>query len=85
MPAVAGVYLGGVSMQGACDNQYPGQGRRAVVRDQRNAYSWRCGTGVVPVADGGIDVNRQCRAQYGSAAYAGLSNAGNPYSWYCQR
>jgi hypothetical protein len=82
-PAHAGVYLGGVDMQGACNNQYPGMGLRAVVLDQRNAYSWVC-TSPWGYRQG-IDVTRQCRVQYGWSAYAGLWDSRNPYSWFCQR
>jgi hypothetical protein len=80
-PAAAAT--GGVDMQAACNNQYPGQGRRAAVR-VNNVYGWRCVTGVVPVADGNIDVWRQCRTQYNNpSAYGAYSNYNNPYSWYC--
>jgi hypothetical protein len=83
-PASAVTRVGGVSMQGACDNQYPGQGRLAKIRTW-NVYGWKCVTGVVPVADGDIDVWRQCRAQYGAAAYGGYGNYNDPYSWSCYR
>jgi hypothetical protein len=81
VPAFAST--GPVSMQAACDNQYPGQGRIAKVRTN-NVYGWKCVTGVVPVADGDIDVWRQCRTQYGNPnASASWTNFNNPYSWYC--
>lgn len=70
-------------MQAACDDQYPGQGRVAKIRTW-NVYGWRCVTGVVPVADGDIDVSRQCRTQYHSpSAYSAYRNYSDPYSWYC--
>lgn len=82
-PASASSYLGGVDMQRACDTQNPAMGLRAVVKDQHNAYSWRC---VSPWGYSvGIDVNRECVTQYGGGAYAGLWNWQNPYSWFCQR
>jgi hypothetical protein len=81
--AGATTILGGVDMQGACNEQYPAYGLRAVVTDQHNAFSWRCtspwGYSV------GIDVNRECRVQYGSGAYSVLLNASDPYSWRCGR
>ena len=81
-PASATTRLGGVDMQRACNTQQ-GQGFRAVVTDQSNAYSWRCrfDTGYLV----GIDVNRACANQYGSGASAGLDNPRNPYTWYCKR
>ncbi len=79
--AEAATYQGGVSMQWACDRQYPGFGLRATVMDQRNAYSWRC---AVPWdKTRGIDVNRACRDTYGRNAYAQLRDTRNPYTWYC--
>lgn len=49
-----------------------------------NVYGWRCVTGVVPVADGDIDVSRQCRTQYHNpSAYSAYRNYSDPYSWYC--
>ena len=83
-PASASVYLGGVDMQRACNTQYQGFGLQAVVRDQRNAFSWRC---AAPWDNSsyGIDVNRECVTQYGYGANAGLGSTSNPYSWYCKR
>ena len=73
----------GVDMQAACTNQYPGQGRIAKVRTS-NVYGWKCVTGVVPVADGSIDVWRQCRTQNKNPnASADYRNYNDPYSWYC--
>jgi len=71
-------------MQRACNDQYGAHfGYRAEVRNQRDAYSWRC---TKPWDDRrGIDVNLACRTQYGWGAYAGLGSRYNPYSWYCQR
>jgi hypothetical protein len=74
---------GGVDMQAACNNQYPGQGRIAKVRTN-NVFGWKCVTGVVPVSDGNIDVWRQCRTQYKNPnATGGYRDYNNPYSWYC--
>lgn len=79
----ASAATGSVSMQAACDNQYPGQGRVARIRTW-NVYGWRCVTGVVPVADGQIDVSRQCRTQYRNPnAYSRYWTYSDPYSWYC--
>jgi hypothetical protein len=83
LPGPASAATGSVSMQAACDNQYPAQGRIAKVRTN-NVYGWKCVTGSVPVADGDIDVWRQCRTQYNNPnAYGGFTNYNNPYSWYC--
>jgi len=67
-------------MQGACNAQYLGQGRQAVVLDQRNAYSWVCRS----TDNAGIDVNKSCSSKYGYGATSGLVDASNPYSWFCQ-
>lgn len=84
--ASAAVRLGGVDMQRACSVQWEHFGpTTAIVRDQRNAYSWLCRSNYTGVLVGGIDVNRQCVYQYGRGAYAGLGSTTNPYSWYCQR
>jgi hypothetical protein len=73
--------LGGVDMQRACNQQYPGRGTQAVVTDGGSAYSWQCRSASFA---GGIDVNAACANQYGWGAYAGLGNRANPYTWFCQ-
>jgi surface antigen len=80
-PPAAGSPIGGVNMQAACDIQYPGQGRRAVVLDAHNAYSWVCASGA---GNAGINVNGACATQYGYGATSGLTDASNPYTWYCR-
>ncbi|WP_157528343.1 hypothetical protein [Nocardia sp. NRRL S-836] len=42
---------------------------------------WKCTSGAVPVADGNIDVWRQCRKQYNNPNASGAHS--NLYSWYC--
>ncbi|MEV7801544.1 NlpC/P60 family protein [Microbispora sp. NPDC088329] len=79
--SAAGSRLGGVDMQRACDNQYPGKGLRAVVLDRADAYSWTCSGGTFR---GGIEITTECAAEYGQGAYAGLGNRRDPFSWYCQ-
>jgi hypothetical protein len=74
-PAYAANRLGGIDMQAACNNQYPGQGRVAKVVTN-NVYGWKCVTGVVPVAPGDIGPWQQCQVQFGW-------NRTNPYSWGC--
>lgn len=83
-PAHATTTLGGVSVQGACDVQFPGT--TAVVYIY-NVSGWRCKTywSGGPVYFSGIDLSRQCRAQYGAGAYAGYLDYNNPYSWRCYR
>jgi hypothetical protein len=78
----ASAATGPVDMQAACNDQYPGQGRKAKVRTW-NVYGWKCITGVVPVADGDIDVWRQCRKQHNANASADFRNYNDPYSWFC--
>lgn len=80
-PANAAVSLGGVDMQAACNRQYPGRGTQAVVANPASAYSWQCRSATFV---GGIDVTAACAAQYGQGAYAGLRDASNPYTWFCQ-
>ena len=63
------VRLGGVSMQGACNNQYPGEGRRSIALNPQDAGSWRCKRVVtaprpgapVYVYYGWINVTAECR------------------------
>ncbi len=85
-PAVAATRLGGVDMQAACNNQYPGQGRVAKVVTW-NVYGWRCVTGVVPVAPGNISTWEQCQVQFGrnQGVYSDYTNYGDPFSWGCYR
>jgi hypothetical protein len=75
--------IGGVSMQEACDVQYPNQGRKATVLRSTDAYSWSC------VSSSGskkpIDASRECGYHYASDAYALAANSQDPYSWYCKR
>ena len=72
--------LGGVSMGNACLTQY-GSGWHAEVRGS-TVMSWACVTSnSVPYP---IDVNRECRDEYGMAASATYYDYRNPYSWYCQ-
>lgn len=82
--ASAATRLGGVSVQQACNAQYPGTTAVVVAN---NVYGWRCKTywSGGPVYYTGIDLSRQCRAQYGSRAYANYTNYNNPYSWGCYR
>jgi hypothetical protein len=84
--ASASTYLGGVDMQRACSVQWATYGpTTAIVLDQHNAYSWKCRSNYTHYILGGVSVNQECALQYGWGAYAGLYNASNPYSWYCQR
>ena len=83
-PASAATRLGGIDMQAACNNQYPGQGRIAKVVTN-NVYGWKCVTGVVPVAPGDISTWQQCQVQYGAnrGVYSNYTSYSNPYSWGC--
>jgi hypothetical protein len=81
--ANAATILGGVSMQHACDVQYPGYGLSAVVTNQHSAYSWRCTS---PWGySGGISVAQECLAEYGGGAFPVVLNQYDPYSWRCER
>lgn len=85
-PANAAVRLGGVNPTLACQRAYPTNvvSMRAVFSNRSNAYSWFCQWGWF-LNVGGVDMNLACRLQYGSSAYAGLSNSRDVYAWYCQR
>lgn len=87
-PAHAATRLGGVSMSGACVNQY-GNGWEAYL-ETRKATGWKCGfrpyPNVLQKAGRAIDVNKQCQTQYrNSRAYGRYSNINDPYSWSCYR
>lgn len=83
-PAHATTELGSVSVQQACNVQFPGT---TAVVVENNVYGWRCRIywSGGPVYYSGIDLSRQCRAQYGSSAYARYLDVNNPYSWRCYR
>ena len=82
-PAHAASRLGGVSVAGACFNQWPGS---EVVLLNHNVFGWKCRfwSSLGPVYYG-VDLTQQCVAQYGSRAYAAYSDYNNPYSWSCYR
>ena len=82
-PAQAATNLGGLSVQAACSNQWPGTNAVLVAN---NVYGWKCRT----YWSGGpvnynVDLNRECRRAYGSGAYASYLDYNNPYSWRCWR
>jgi hypothetical protein len=83
-PAHAATRLGGIDMQAACNNQYPGEGRLARVL-VNTVYGWKCVTGVVPVAPGNISTWQQCQVQFGAnrGVYSSYTTYNNPYSWGC--
>ena len=83
LPASAATQLGGVDMQRACNNQYPGMGLRATVLDPGNAYSWRCRAPWGYTA--GLNLNAACNEQYGGGAWATPLDPRNAYSWRCYR
>ncbi len=75
-PAQAG---GGVDLQRyGCNLQAPGT---SAVIVKWNVYGWRCKGGISYF---NIDVNRACKAQYGSLSSAYYTDYGNPYSWRCR-
>lgn len=74
--------LGAVDLQGACDAQYPGEGRVAVALE-RSAYSWVCED---PAGQrGDIEVSTECLRLHGLDARAVATDPGDPYSWVCER
>ena len=83
--AAAKRVVGSVSVQQACRNQFT---RTDAVTVNNTVYGWRCrfyGTNGNPIYISGIDLNKQCRVQYGSTATAGFLDYNNPYSWRCYR
>ena len=80
-PAFASTYAGGVDMQAACAEQYPGQSSEAILNGN-NAYSWFCfETGSLALL-GSINVNIYCSQTYGLNCYAD-AQGGGPYDWGC--
>ena len=74
--------LGGVSMQAACNNQYPNYhpNLTAKAENTKSAYSWQCvGHGVSL----GISVGTECRAEYHYGAVAAAADPASAWSWYC--
>ena len=84
-PASAASRLGGISVYSACEDQYPGSYAYRVFLVENNVFGWRCSFGNAPAGGAGLDLNRQCRKQYGKPAYARYDDYNNPYSWYCSR
>jgi hypothetical protein len=84
--AHASTRLGGISVQGACNNQWQ---ESTAVLIANNVFGWRCkyqeGLGGGEVYYGSINLNQQCVYQYGNGAYAAYSDYNNPYSWSCYR
>jgi hypothetical protein len=82
-PAQAATRLGGVSVAGACFNQWPGS---EVALTSNNVFGWKCRFwGSQGPLYFGINLTQQCGVQYGGGAYAAYSNYNNPYSWSCYR
>jgi hypothetical protein len=82
LPAHAASRLGGVSMAGACQNQWPGSD---VVLLNNTVYGWKCRfwSSLGPTY-WDINVTKQCNDQYHkSNAYGAFSDYNNPYSWSC--
>ena len=72
--------LGGVSMENACLTQYGSSYHAEVARD--DAFGWACFNRPDNFAHS-IDVDRECRNEYGPAARSTYYDRWNPYSWYC--
>lgn len=76
--------LGGVSIDRACYYQNgPGY---SVVLVSNNVTGWRCRYhGGWNFVDMSVNLNQECRREYGNGAYATYLNFYNPYSWRCAR
>ncbi len=57
-----------------------GKGARALVKDARDAFTWRCARSST---ERSIDMNEACRQQYGLTAHASLGARSDPFSWSC--
>ncbi|MEU2615643.1 hypothetical protein ABZ570_29335 [Micromonospora sp. NPDC007271] len=64
-------------VQGYCDRHAAGSSAEA-----RNDGRWQC-TRLLSASV--VDMDLACRDTYGSGAYAGTSNPGDPYAWRCYR
>lgn len=73
----SGTELGGLDLNSYC--QSIGYDNAVLISD--DAGGWSCER--VKLAD--IDVNRVCRDQYSSNAYAHTDNEDDPFSWVCRR
>lgn len=73
----SGTELGGLDLNSYC--QSIGYENALLISD--DAGGWRCER--AELAD--IDVNRVCRDQYTSSAYADTDNGNDPFSWICRR
>ncbi|MFG1797716.1 hypothetical protein [Nocardia sp. NPDC049149] len=71
---------GAVDMNDYCNWRYGGA--TAQVLDPHSAFSWNCMHG--PAIAGGVDVDVQCRRQYGTFTFSRFGDTRDPYSWFCQ-
>lgn len=78
--------LGGISVYNACVNQYPAAYHHEVfiLENQYNVMGWRCRLNHIHSGYVELDLNRQCRVQYGTAASARYTDFNDPFSWYCE-
>jgi hypothetical protein len=83
-PAHAATTLGGVSVWNAC--VYQNGTPSSLTIQPYNVMGWKCvyngGWNSIQL---GVDLNKECRREYGSAAYASYTNWNDPYSWRCYR
>lgn len=85
-PAHAASRLGGLNLQGNCLTNSGWEHYLTV--NASNAYSWRCNyrhRKTTAWISKGFDMNAVCRWQYGSGAWASVSDTKNAYSWSCYR
>lgn len=90
--ASAAIRLGGVDVNQACKQQYGNPAKAVLLAN--NAYGWKCSGPRMTCSSlggrctveyriyGGIDMNRACKARYGSKAYAVLEQ-NHAQGWKC--
>ena len=77
--------LGGVSVYLACKNQYTSAYHWEVFIQTHNVMGWRCHLNKIKQGSVSVDLNKQCRVQYGKSwAQAKYTNFNDPFSWYCE-
>lgn len=79
--------LGGVSVYDACRYQYSAAyaWEVFVLPDTYNVMGWRCYLNHIHSGYVELDLNAECRREYGSLARATYDDFNDPYSWYCYK
>ena len=86
-PASAATRLGGVSVYNACKYQYKAAWSWEVfiLPNTYNVMGWRCYLNGNHYGYVELNLNTECRREYGSLAHAAYDDFNNPYSWYCYK